>query len=255
MQQMPSWKKIPLLILASGLVLSVAFAQSNSGKQPYVASDTIPAKQKKIRDLDEALAEIDQGELELQMALREIESHKLEAEVRKALKNIEIDMPKMKEDIARALKDIDMNKINADVAQALAAESEMLKAEVRSSLAKVDMEKIKADLEKLKEVDLDKIKIQLEGIQPQVEKAMKEAGESMEKARKEISFYKRFVDALDKDGLLNKNGNYTIDYKNRELTINGQKLPADATQKYADYLRDKEHFRLEKKEDGLDINN
>jgi hypothetical protein len=257
------FKNIPLLILGSGLVLTVAFAQTTGSKQKHAVTDTIPAKQKKIRDLDEALAEIDRGELEMQRALKEVDRDKMEGEIRKAMKTVELDMAKMKEDLARSMKDIDMQKINLEVQKAMKeVDGEKIKKELNESLAKIDMEKVKAEMEKakiemekVKDINFRKMQEELATIQPQVEKAMKEAKVDIEKARKEITAYKNLVNALDRDGLLNKNGNYKVEYKNKQLTVNGKTLPADATKKYGEYLSERDDFTLEKKEDGLEINN
>ena len=254
-------KNIPLLILGSGLVLSVAFAQSTGSKQTHAGSDTIPTKQKKIRDLDEALAEIDRGELEMQRALNEMDRDKMESEIREAMKEMEGNMAKMKEDLARSMKEIDMQKINIDLQKAMKEiDCEKMKKELTESLAKVDTDKMKAELEKakvemekVKETDFKKMQEELASIQPQVEKAMKEAKVSIEKAKKEITAYKNLVNALDRDGLLNKNSNYKVEYKNKILTVNGKALSADATKKYSDYLDGRDDFTLEKNEDGLDI--
>jgi hypothetical protein len=117
------------------------------------------------------------------------------------------------------------------------------------------MEKIKADLQKAKEIDMDKMRKELSKVGPEVEKAMKDARVSLDKARQEVTAYKNLVSALDKDGLLNKNGNYTIEYKNKVLTVNGKALSAEATSKYSEYLNGKDHFTLQKDNDGLDIKN
>lgn len=254
-------KNIPLLILGSGLVLSVAFAQSTGSRQTHVGNDTVPNKQKKIRDLDQALAEIDRGELEMQRALKEMDRDKMESEIRQAMKGMEGNMAKMKEDLAHAMKDIDMQKINIEVQKAMKEiDGEKMKKELSESLAKVDMEKIKAELEeakaemeKVKSTDFKKMHEELANIQPQVEKAMKEAKVSIEKAKKEITAYKNLVNALDRDGLLNKNSNYKVEYKHKTLTVNGKTLSADAMKKYSDFLDGRDDFTLENNEDGLNI--
>lgn len=261
MKQIFSWKKIPLLLIAIGVVTAVAVAQSNAGTQHHTTTDTIPKKQKKIRDLDEALADIDRGELEMKRALKEFDSEKMEKELREAMKTMEIDMAKMKVDIEKAIKEIDAEKISLEIQNAMKeVDAEKISKEIKESLAKVDMQKVKAEMQrakeemqKAKEIDMSKMKAELEKIGPQVEKAMKEAQVSIEKARKEITSYKNLVDALDRDGHLDKAKDYKIEYKNKELTVNGKKLPAETVQKYNTYLSDKEGFTLEKDDDGLNI--
>lgn len=262
MKQILSWKKVPLLVLALGLIVTVAFAQSNAGNQKTATSDTIPTKQKKSRDLDEALAEIDRSEIELQRALKEIDSEKMQADIRNAMKNIEVDMAKAQEEMAKAMKEIDMEKINLEVQKAMKEVNwEKVQEDVKTSLAKVDtkaikaeMEKAKAEMQKAKETDFKKMQEDLAKIGPEIEKAMAEAKVEMEKARKEITNYKNFVNALERDGLLKKDESYKIVYKNGELTVNGQKLSAEATRKYSEFIDDKKDFTLQKNEDGLNIN-
>lgn len=255
------FKNLPLLLLASGLVLTVAVAQTTGNKAKAISTDTVPSNQKKIRDLDEALAEIDKGEMEMQRALKEWDRDKVESEVRKAMKNMEQDMAKMKEELARSLKEVDRQKIDLEMQKALREiDGEKMKKEISESLAKVDMQKVnaelqkaKAEMEKVNEIDLKKMKEELANIQPQIEKAMKEAKADIAKARKEITNYKNLVNALDADGLLNKKDHYKIEYRSKELTVNGKKLSAEATAKYKEFLEGKDNFTLQKDEDGLDI--
>jgi hypothetical protein len=280
-------KKLPLLLLISGLVVTVAIAQTNSGSTSRNTTDTIPKKEKKVRDLDEALLELDRGEAELSKAMQEIDGEKLEREIRASLKGLDIDMAKMKEDIAKAMKEIDMQKINVDIQKTLKeVDFQKLNADLQKELAKVDMAKVKADVQMaLKEIDGEKMKVQvekalaqadmnklqieldkvknidvaamkkeLENIRPEIENSMKEARKDIEKARAQLTSYKKLVNALDKDGLLNKKGNYKIEYKNNELTVNGKQLSADALKKYVEYLTDKEDFTIQKEDDDFNIN-
>ena len=57
-------KKLPLVILISGLALTISFAQTNTGTKNETGKDTIPTKNKQIRDLDEALLDLEKGEME-----------------------------------------------------------------------------------------------------------------------------------------------------------------------------------------------
>ncbi|MBB1283640.1 hypothetical protein HRH25_04570 [Flavisolibacter sp. BT320] len=260
MKQVLSWKKIPLLLIAMGVVAAVAVAQSNAGTQQHATTDTIPKKQKKVRDLDEALAEIDRGELELQRALKDFDGEKMEKEIREAMKSMEIDMAKMKVDIEKAMKEIDSEKISLEIQKAMKdVDAEKISKEMKESL-KVEMQKVQTEMQRakeemqtVKEIDMSKMKTELEKIGPEVENAMKEAKVSIEKARKEITSYKNLVEALDRDGHLDKTKDYKIEYKNKELTVNGKKLSVEAVQKYNAYLSDKDGFTLEKDEDGLNI--
>jgi len=255
-------KSFPLLVLAGGLVITLVTSAQNSGaSNTKETSDTIPKKQKQIRDLDEALLELDRGEIELSKALKEIDRDKIEKEIREAMKHVDVDMVRMKEEIAKAMKEVDMQKINVDAQKALAeaqkaikeVDMEKIQKEVQASLAKVDMEKIKAELEEVKKIDVAKLKKELDEIGPEIERSMAAAKKDIEKARKEITAYKNLVDALERDGHLKKDENYKIEYKNNELTVNGKKLSADQTKKYSEYLSGKDNFTLQKDDDNLNI--
>lgn len=255
-------RQLPVIVLAGGLVLTiVTSAQTSPGRSKATSSDTIPKKQKQVRDLDEALLELDKGELELSKAMRELDREKMEAEIRQAMKTMDVDMAKMKEDMAKAMKEFDAAKINAEVQKAMAeaqkelkeVDAEKIKKEIEISLDKVDMEKMKAELEKVEKIDMTEMKKELEKIGPQIEKAMAAAQKDMEKARKEITTYKNLVSALEKDGLLKKDEDYKVEYKNNELTVNGKKLSAAETKKYSQYLGDKENFTLQKTKDDFNI--
>lgn len=263
-------KKLPVLVLTGGLVLTiVTFAQDNSGKQNPTSNDTFPKKEKKIHDLDEALAELDRGQIELTQALREIDSEKIEKEVRAAMKALELDMGKMKQEMVLALKEVDMQKINAELQKELVdmqkelkgIDGDKLKREIELSIEKIDFEKIKDDLKKVEEIDFSKMKNELQAIRPTIETSMRNARQEMEKAKveiekakQEIGDYKNLVNALSKDGYLDKNQNYKVEYKNKELIVNGKKLPGDAVRKYSEFLSDKEDFTIKKEEDNFNIN-
>jgi hypothetical protein len=152
----------------------------------------------------------------------------------------EVNTEKMKAEIDNAMKQVDMAKI---------------KAQVDASVASIDWNKIKAEIERVKETDFKKIDEQLKKIQPEMEKSMQDARQSIDKAKKEMTGYKNFIDGLEKDGLINKKENYTIEYKSGELTINGKKQPADVTRKYNDFLNGRKDFTITKDNDDFNIHN
>ena len=256
-------KAFPLAVLIGGLVVTlVTSAQNSNTATTKAGSDTIPKKQKQIRDLDEALIELEKGEMELTKAMKDFDSRKLEKEIREAMKNVDVDMAKMKEEMTKAFKEVDMQKINVDVQKALATaqkelsevDFEKINKQVQASLAKVDRQKIKVELEELKKIDVEKMRKELEEIRPTIERSMETAKKEIEKARKEMTTYKNLVEALEKDGHLKKDENYKIEYKDGELTVNGKKLSADQTKKYSEYLSEKKNFTVQKEDDNLNIN-
>jgi hypothetical protein len=256
-------KKLPLLVIVSALVLTVTFAQSNAGNNKTSGNDTVPTKQKKVRDLDEALIELDKGEEELKRAMKEIDTEMIEREIREAMKKMDVDMAKMKVDIAKAMKEIDAVKINADIQKGLAdmqkelkgVDAEKIKKEVAASMEKIDMQKMKEEMQVMKEVDMEKMRKELENIRPGIEKSLEGAKKEIERARKEITSYKNLVDALDKDGLLKKDQDYKVEYRDNQLTVNGKKLSAAETKKYSEHLSGKEKFTIQKEDDDFNIHN
>src|SRR5436305_4466811 len=91
-------KIIPVLAVIIALVISGLAWQTNPGKGSQAKTDTIPDRKKKIRDIDDAINELD----------------KAKVEVDRELKNM--DWPKINEDIRVSIKDIDVQKIKVEVA-------------------------------------------------------------------------------------------------------------------------------------------
>ena len=84
---------------------------------------------------------------------------------------------------------------------------------------------------------------------------MKDARESIEKAKVEVKAYKDFIEELDKDGLINKKETYKIEYRKGELIVNGKKQPAEVANKYNDFLNGRKDFTIKKEDDGFTIEN
>jgi len=246
-------------------------------------TDTIPDKRdKKIKDLDAVLEELDRSiitlekkisnedriniEKDIKNALKEIDIAKIQAEAQKAIR--EIDVEKMRADVKKAMSEIDIEKIKMDVNKALIeVDREKIKAEVQdalkqldaakiqleidAALAKVDMEKLRAEMKQLQEIDMSKIQKELEKIQPEIEKNLKDAKEEIIKAKTELLEFKPFIDDLHKKGKINKNGNYTIEHADGVLKINGNSQGADVYNQYKSFLQKHKVFKLKKDDDGF----
>jgi hypothetical protein len=273
-------KRVALVAAVCGVVIFVGAQQGNNSgitKQSY--SDT---PRKKIKDIDEALQDLERarGELErtlkerdwekdIKEAMKEIDGDKIKKQIELALQ--QVDVAKIQADAMKAMKEVDLVKIQAELEKSLSSvdgekmkaelnkalkeiDGAKMKAEIESSLAKIDMEKIKVEMEKLKEVDMKKLEEELKSIKPEMEKSMKEARESIETAKKELTAYKGFIGQLQEDGLIKKE-NYTIEYKKGELTINGIKQPDRITKKYSNFLKDRKDFTIKKDADDFNIDN
>ena len=92
-------------------------------------------------------------------------------------------------------------------------------------------------------------------IKPKVEEELKKAKVEIEKAKQDIKEYKAFEDGLEKDGLINKKENYSIEHKNGQLIINGKVQSNDVYNKYRSFLEKHKQFNWKKDGDGLDLKN
>lgn len=262
-------QQVPVILLVSGMVLTTAAFQNKPSQQTQNTTDTIPGREKKIRSIDDALEELERSKVEMNRAFKEIDFDKLEKEISESTRKMQLDMEKMQSELAQSLKEIDGAKIQADVQKALkdldlanmqadmkelkGIDFEKMKADIEASVAKVDMKKIHEEMEKVRKVDMEKIKADLENMKPELEKSIKQAHEGMEKAKKELLEYKGFVDGLEKDGLIDKNQSYTIEYKKGELSINGKIQPAEVSNKYSQFLKDRKDFTIKRDQDDFNI--
>jgi len=211
---------------------------------PKPLMDTVPVEPKNIHDFDELLLQLDKTLENLNVELRKplpplppVEVEKMKAELEQALKDVDPD--KIKREIELAMKDIDSDKI---------------KIQLETSLAKVDIEKIKKEIERVKEIEIPKIEEEIKKTRPQIEQSINEAKKGVEKAKKEIEEYKAFENNLEKDGLIDRKKNYTIEHKDGTLTINGQVQPDAVYKKYMPFLEKHKNFKWKKDSDGININ-
>ena len=224
----------------------------NPGKKQQV-QDTIPErKDRKVRDLDEAISELERVDINehVEKALKEVSA---------ALK--QIDAEKMKLDIEKSLKEVDFDKIKMEVDKAMKeVDAAKIEQQVKESIAKIDFEKMKAELEKIKQIDLAKVDAELakarkemEKAGPEIEKELKKARVEIERAKAEMKEYKTFVDGLSSDGLINKKTGYTISHEDGKLTINGKQASAGTYNKYKTFLEKHKKFRIKKDLDDFDL--
>lgn len=264
-------------------------------QQQQLPSDTPQKKKtvrdKKIRDLDEALEELNSKDFEQEMknaideanrSLREIDFEKISKEVEKAMQNV--DMDKINAEIQNSLKEIDFEKLNKETQEAMKEAQKSLREidfqkfndeverslkeidfkkiskTAREAVEKIDWDKMKKDMESVKKVNLDKLSDEMQKVQeelkdlnPRIHKELEKAKVEIEKAKTEIKEYKELVDGLEKDGLLDKKQSYTIVHKNGVLTVNGKKVADDIYAKYRSILEKHSSFTMKKDEDNFTI--
>lgn len=275
-------RELPIALGISSLVIVTTAWQVQPPKQAHTTTtDTIPDK--KVRNIDDALQQLEKSKQELERALKE---KNWEKEMKDALDKIQIDGEKIKIEIAAAMKDLDTKKIQLDIEKAMKEvdldkmkielqqnvekidmkemkqqiekaikeiDVDKIKLDIDASISKIDLDKIKIELDKVKDIDLKQMEDQLKKIEPEIEKSIQSARESIEKAKTELLEHKNFINDLDKDGLIDKDKTYTIAYKKGELTINGKKQPAEVVKKYNGFLKDRKDFTIKKDNEDFKI--
>ncbi len=240
------------IIILLALVVSIGLIswdyQQKNGITPPDQQDTIPKKEKKVKDLDDVLAELDRAEFQIDL-------EKIQAEIAKAMK--EFDGAKIRMEVDKAMKEVDFAKIQTEIAKAMKeVDFAKIQQEVQAELAKVDWEVVKKEIEKVKEVDMKKLEVEMKKLGeemkelgPKIEVEMKKAKIEMEKAKAEIKEYKTFVDGLDSDGLIIKKEGYTLQHKDGELLINGKKASEGTYNKYRSFLEKHPKFTINVKDE------
>ena len=250
---------LPIILLVSVSLALIAWGDqgqtpSQTTKQAF--TDTIPKKKtdKKVRDLDEVIEELDNAD-------RKIDMEKLTSQIQDAMK--QVDMAKIQMEVDKAMKAVDMEKIKDEIAKATQEiDAAKIQQDVKESLDKIDWKKMEKDLEEVKKIDLSKLNedmkkldLQMKDLGPKIEKEMEKAKGEIATAKEEMKEYKGFVDGLDKDGLINKNQPYSIEHKNGVLTINGKKQPPSVYTKYRSFLEKHKKFNIKKTDDDFNIDN
>ncbi len=262
---------LPLFAVALTILL-VSWDQKQAPgdyRQQYHAADTTPKKKtdKKIRDLDEALAELESLDLKAELekvheevarAMKQIDRGKIQLEIEKSLK--QVDFEKIREEIESSIAKVDFKKIQAEIESAMKeVNMEKIQQQVKESMEKVNWEQLKKELEEVKNINVDisaemkKVEEEMKKIGPQIKEEMEKAKVHIEKAKAEMKEYKEFVDGLEKDGLLNKKENYSIRHKDGELTVNGKKVSEQVYNKYRSFLEKHKNFTLNKEADDFNL--
>ena len=267
--------RILLALLITGLTIGLVSwdHKQSPGRFKQAFNDTVPKtkpgdREKKIRDLDDVLDELNDADMKVNMekvqkeieeAMKKIDGDMIKREIEKAMR--EVDMDKIRKEVEASIAKIDFNKIKAEIAEAM-KEIDMAKIqqEVQESLAKVDWDKMKAEMDKVKNIDMkqvekemEKVKEEMKNLGPKIEKEMEKAKVEIEKAKVEIKEYKEFVNGLENDGLINKKDGYSLTHKDGELFINGKKASEQTYNKYRPFLEKHKKFSIKKDDDDFDI--
>jgi hypothetical protein len=249
------------LAVAAVAITSVFVLSSWDFKNTYAAwndngydnCDTIPKKEKKIRDLDDVIDELNAANFKMDMekiqkelteSMKKIDMKKMQLDMEKVMR--EVDFQKIQKEMEQSMAKIDFSKMEQEMATAMKEfDAAKIQREVQESIEKIDMKKMQLDMEKMQ--------TELSKIGPEIEKSMEKAKVEMEKAKAEMKEYNEFVDGLEKDGLLNRKEGYTIKHKDGELFINDKKATDATYKKYKTFLDKHKKFTIEKSDDDFNI--
>lgn len=164
-------------------------------------------------------------------ALQTIDVEKMIKDAEASIKNI--DMEKIMLEARLAMKKINWKEVDREIKTAMkAAEKEMQKAAME--IKAIDKEKIKREIENAHK-ELLRSSVELK--KANLEKVMALANLDMDKARAELQTTKEMFNELEKDGLVNSKNGFTLQYKDRQLWINGQLQPSHVAEKYRKFIK------------------
>jgi hypothetical protein len=216
-------------------------AQTLKPDTGHIQKDTTPVRKRvydkqeyKIGDLDEALKELDRARIELNDNVR-FDLSKIDKELKKAIK--EIDFDRISQEITASLKKVDWEKTKLDIEKAVHQADIQLK--------ELDMKHIEKQIDRAREsIDAAKIssRIDMDRIRQSVAQGIASANVGIEYAKKEITQLKEFINALDKEGLINKKKGFRIEIKDKKLYINGTRQSQEVNDKYRKYFKGEDYI-------------
>ncbi len=181
---------------------------------------------------------IDEIQQQVELSLKAVDMDKIMREAELALNKVNLD--KIMADVKLSLKEVDWDKNNAEISAALKEAGEELE-KAKIELKNINEDEIKKELENAK-AELEKTRAEIKKID--IDKVMSEAKKEMANAKQELKDLKSMFTEMEKDGLISSENGFKIEYKNKELFINGNRQPHNVTEKYQKYFR-QESFEIE----------
>lgn len=249
---------IAFAALTFSICIGLAWQTKPGVPNQLAATDTIPDRNNKIRNVDEAIEELDRAQQELDKAQKDFSKQRIREELDKAMQELQVAMTRLQDELKAAMKEVDSKKLQAEIQRNLSdAEAARVKAKVEEALAKVDFEKIQKEIARAQQVNTEKLRKELAELEPKISRSMAEAKLKIEEARKELKGYQSFIDDLHKDGLIDKQNDYRVEWKKGELSVNGKKQTEEVVRRYTfltghkDFtlVKGSEEFNIDTKED------
>jgi hypothetical protein len=241
---------------------------------------------RKLDQAQESLKAINTEEINktLENALKNVNIEMIRAQAAQAMKNV--DMEKVQREVEESMSKIDFDNIAKEVEESVKSalahvETSVDKEEIKKALAeareeiaaaKQEMKKElkkqdwKKEMQEAREESMKEVQIEMQKAKEEVKKAQSEMQEvkvnmkkelenahvDIEKAKVELRAYQEMIYDMEKDGLLSTKEDYTIQYKNSELFINGKKQPQATADQYKKYFK-KGNTTIEKENGKIDI--
>lgn len=254
------------LLLVGGIAMSFQdspfsynrFAVPDSNEISTCKQDTVPEGKNegsiKMKDFDKLQAELDRSLQQLNIELKKIDLSGIQDHLESALKKI--DEQKILETVERSLKSIDLDKTLATVGESLKhidlegengvvekamkeAKEEIEKA--RKEIAGIDKEAIKKEMQEARK-EIEKSKEEIRNMD--MDKLLSEAKVEIGKAKEELKRTREMIEEMEKDGLVDSKKGFLIEYKDRQLYLDGKKQSREVTGKYRKYFKDEKDFKL-----------
>lgn len=202
------------------------------------------------RDLDRELDKLDQaGENLKKLSAKDWKQQ--QEDISKSLKKIDIE--KSMATAEEALKNVDFDQIQRKIESAFEA------ANSRTEITKEQREEIRREIEKARSEHNRDMKRANEQLKRDLNKARKEIAEatqkaasmekfdfkktfdnaeaSIAKAKVELKGYQEMIYAMEAEGLLSTQGDYSISWNKGTLSINDKEQPKSTADKYSKYFR------------------
>ena len=203
--------------------------------------DMDKALQQSMEAVEKSMKAIDMEKIgkDIEKSIKAIDMDKIQANIKNAMNNIDLD--KIRIEVDRSKVDVDKIKINMD----------KMKDEMQLAMKEFNSDAWKKSMEEMKKTNFDDLKKEMEKVKQEMEANKSQFKIEMDKARLEVlkakeglNELKGMMSEMEKDGLINKNETNTIEYKDKDLYINGKKQSPEASSKYQKYFKG-EHFKFQ----------
>lgn len=249
--------------------------------EPKDIDQRIDQLEKGLENLNKQLQgkDFEKMERKLEESLSKIDVNAIQQKVEEALKKV--DFSKIQLEAAEAIKKIDLQKIQLDIQKAIEeakdkTDVKKLQLELKESMKevqksieeakKIDYKKLEKELEKSREQwqkekvnikkELQEAKKEIINNKGTLQKELSEARDEIQNTKATLQSYKKMITRMDNEGLLNSKDDYSIDYQEGSLLINGKKQTQEIFDSYKSYFKnDNTHIKNQKGNFSINTDN